>query len=279
MNEKQDNYNKNPDDANKKQKKNNNLRLFLYKLFNYASYHAYRKNLKRLEIWFAILFIVGLISCFIPSKIGSTMVTLVFVFLILYSFTYTWIMMKSRRIRLQSQAIMKKIQLEGNTVVKSWNLYDGAYNQDDFVSIELSFVKDNGIINNIYHLFKKDKVTLPPNEKDIQNLKNLLFNLYQNGSQNWLVYGTLNSELVERLAEKDIYVQEMDHKYITKPSYLDYAACSGMNGLWKFNRGWKPYALGLDVEKYKDELIAEQNKVEKERIRETRLAKRKLCKK
>lgn len=207
------------------------------------------------------------------------MVTLVFVFLILYSFTYTWIMMKSRRIRLQSQAIMKKIQLEGNTVVKSWNLYDGAYNQDDFVSIELSFVKDNGIINNIYHLFKKDKVTLPPNEKDIQNLKNLLFNLYQNGSQNWLVYGTLNSELVERLAEKDIYVQEMDHKYITKPSYLDYAACSGMNGLWKFNRGWKPYALGLDVEKYKDELIAEQNKVEKERIRETRLAKRKLCKK
>lgn len=245
---------------------------FLYGLFNYNSYHSYKKNLERLEVSFLLLFIIGTIACFIPSKLGNTIITLVFICLILYSFLYTWIMMKSRRVRLESQEIMKKLQLEGNAIVKSWILYDGAYTDDDFVSIEIVFSGDKGIIGNLIHLIKGDQTTLPPTQEDMENLKNLLFNLYSNNQRNWLVYGTLNDDLVKLLEDNDIFVQNMDRKYRTKPSRLDFAVASGRatNALWKFPRTWNVYALGLDIEKYRDELIRKQEEIEKKRIRDTR---------
>jgi len=267
----------NEEKSDNSRKKYRNL---LYELFNYNSYHSYKKNLRRLEISFIFLFIVGTVGCFMPNKVGNTIVTLVFVGLVLYSFTYTWIMMKSRRIRLVSQEIMKRLQLEGNAVVKSWVLYDGAYTQDDFVSIEIAFSGDKGVINNLSHLIKGDHVTLPPTDEDIQNLKNLLFNLYSNNKQDWLIYGTLDDELIKILEKHEIYVQEMDKKYRTKPGRLDYAVAIGRTtaALWHYPRSWNTYALGLDIEKYRKELIEEQDKIEKKRIRDTRNQARKIKK-
>lgn len=251
---------------------------FLYELFNYNSYHSYKRNLRRLEISFIFLFIVGTIACFIPNKLGNTIITLVFICLILYSFLYTWIMMKSRRVRLESQEIMKKLQLEGNAVVRSWILYDGAYTEDYFVSIEVAFSGDKGVINNLTHLVKGDQTTLPPTQEDIQHLKNLLFNLYSNNQRDWLIYGTLNDNLVRLLEKNDIIVQEMDRRYRTKPSRLDYAVASGRAtaALWNFPHSWNVYALGLDIEKYRDSLIHEQDKIERKRIRDTRNQVRKI---
>ena len=75
MDDNQDNFDQNTNEQiDKGGSIKNNFRVFLYELFNYRSYHSYRKNLSRLEI----LFVIGMISCFIPSQLGNILVTLNF---------------------------------------------------------------------------------------------------------------------------------------------------------------------------------------------------------
>lgn len=238
----------------------------IYNLTNYRSYHAFKKANTRLNIFLGILAIIGFISCFMAGQFGVILRGLILVLLITYMFSYSWIMTKSRQLRRDSTYALQEMEFESGAYVSSWQLYDGIYDDDNCISLEITFGRESSFIVDIIKLIRKKGKFFPLPQNDIRNLQTMIFNLSNITDQNWVVYSTLTDELANKLVKDGFDLRVMSNKYRTKPNRLDYAVATGdwKKAFFKYPRSFTPYVIFVDREKYQDQLKHEEiEKVER----------------
>lgn len=234
----------------------------IYNLTNYKSYHAFKKANARLNLFFGVLAMSGLISCFMAGRFGAILRELILALLIVYLLSYSWIMTKSRQLRKDSTTALQEMEFESGAYVSSWQLYDGIYNEDNWISLEIAFGREDSYAADIAKLVRRKGKIYPLPEDDIQNLKTMIFNLNQIQDQKWFVYSTLTDQMARNLIEKGFDLQIMEKKYRTKPSRLDYAVATGdwKKAFFKYPKDFSAYAIFVDERKYRKQLKAKQLK-------------------
>ena len=85
-------------------------------------------------------------------------------------------MSKARGLKADSKKVMEMIAVNGY-VCKSWSIYDGLFTTTNHESLEIAFSKEHTYLYNLWTIFKHKNHILPPSSKDIEGLKNYLFNL------------------------------------------------------------------------------------------------------
>lgn len=233
-----------------------NLLNGLYKTTHYRTYHSYHKALAFSSKILILAFLLELIS-FLPWVINSSLISsiglLLFVIYLLY---YYWIMSKARGIKADSKKVMEMISVNGY-VCKSWRIYDGIFVTTNHESLEIAFSKEHTYLYNLWTIFKHKNHILPPSSKDIEGLKNYLFNLSKidNNGIHYVAYATLTSTEAELLRSYNIILTSINNRFVTKPNRIDFAAGMGelKYALTKFPKDFKAYLLSVDNAEFLNE--------------------------
>lgn len=202
----------------------------LQKLFNYTSYHAY-KRASRHNTVFLYVFLICLIASVVTrnqsAQLGIS--TVGFLMLIVFMFRDYWIEGKKRKMLSISNESKRTLGL----VAKKLYLYDGIYSLDGKDSIEISFFTDYTMLGELYRtlrqLFKKGGDDNPNilSEDQVADLKAYVMLL--NKSDQYEVYATLSADMARQLEDEGLDLILLPKKYVTKPG--GFSACA--NGACK----------------------------------------------
>lgn len=233
-----------------------NLLNGIYKTTHYQTYHSYHKALRFASKLLILAFLIEFIS-FFPWIVNKTLLSsiglLLFVIYLLY---YYWIMSKARGLKADSKKVMEMIAVNGY-VCKSWSIYDGLFTTTNHESLEIAFSKEHTYLYNLWTIFKHKNHILPPSSKDIEGLKNYLFNLSKidNNGIHYVAYATLTSTEVELLRSYNIILTSINNRFVTKPNRIDFAAGMGelKYALTKFPKDFKAYLLSVDNAEFLNE--------------------------
>ena len=246
-----------------------NLLNGIYKTTHYQTYHSYHKALRFASKLLILAFLIEFIS-FFPWIVNKTLLSsiglLLFVIYLLY---YYWIMSKARGLKADSKKVMEMIAVNGY-VCKSWSIYDGLFTTTNHESLEIAFSKEHTYLYNLWTIFKHKNHILPPSSKDIEGLKNYLFNLSKidNNGIHYVAYATLTSTEAELLRSYNIILTSINNRFVTKPNRIDFAAGMGelKYALTKFPKDFKAYLLSVDnaefLNEQKEKLNNEQHEKE-----------------
>ena len=226
-----------------------NLLNGIYKTTHYQTYHSYHKALRFASKLLILAFLIEFIS-FFPWIVNKTLLSsiglLLFVIYLLY---YYWIMSKARGLKADSKKVMEMIAVNGY-VCKSWSIYDGLFTTTNHESLEIAFSKEHTYLYNLWTIFKHKNHILPPSSKDIEGLKNYLFNLSKidNNGIHYVAYATLTSTEAELLRSYNIILTSINNRFVTKPNRIDFAAGMGelKYAFTKFPKDFKAYLLSVD---------------------------------
>lgn len=233
-----------------------NLLNGIYKTTHYQTYHSYHKALRFASKLLILAFLIEFIS-FFPWIVNKTLLSsiglLLFVIYLLY---YYWIMSKARGLKADSKKVMEMIAVNGY-VCKSWSIYDGLFTTTNHESLEIAFSKEHTYLYNLWTIFKHKNHILPPSSKDIEGLKNYLFNLSKidNNGIHYVAYATLTSTEAELLRSYNIILTSINNRFVTKPNRIDFAAGMGelKYALTKFPKDFKAYLLSVDNAEFLNE--------------------------
>ena len=233
-----------------------NLLNGIYKTTHYQTYHSYHKALRFASKLLILAFLIEFIS-FFPWIVNKTLLSsiglLLFVIYLLY---YYWIMSKARGLKADSKKVMEMVAVNGY-VCKSWSIYDGLFTTTNHESLEIAFSKEHTYLYNLWTIFKHKNHILPPSSKDIEGLKNYLFNLSKidNNGIHYVAYATLTSTEAELLRSYNIILTSINNRFVTKPNRIDFAAGMGelKYALTKFPKDFKAYLLSVDNAEFLNE--------------------------
>ena len=243
-----------------------NLLNGIYKTTHYQTYHSYHKALRFASKLLILAFLIEFIS-FFPWIVNKTLLSsiglLLFVIYLLY---YYWIMSKARGLKADS----KKVIAVNGYVCKSWSIYDGLFTTTNHESLEIAFSKEHTYLYNLWTIFKHKNHILPPSSKDIEGLKNYLFNLSKidNNGIHYVAYATLTSTEAELLRSYNIILTSINNRFVTKPNRIDFAAGMGelKYAFTKFPKDFKAYLLSVDnaefINEQKEKLNNKQHEKE-----------------
>lgn len=246
-----------------------NLLNGIYKTTHYQTYHSYHKALRFASKLLILAFLIEFIS-FFPWIVNKTLLSsiglLLFVIYLLY---YYWIMSKARGLKADSKKVMEMIAVNGY-VCKSWSIYDGLFTTTNHESLEIAFSKEHTYLYNLWTIFKHKNHILPPSSKDIEGLKNYLFNLSKidNNGIHYVAYATLTSTEAELLRSYNIILTSINNRFVTKPNRIDFAAGMGelKYAFTKFPKDFKAYLLSVDnaefINEQKEKLNNKQHEKE-----------------
>ena len=246
-----------------------NLLNGIYKTTHYQTYHSYHKALRFASKLLILAFLIEFIS-FFPWIVNKTLLSsiglLLFVIYLLY---YYWIMSKARGLKADSKKVMEMIAVNGY-VCKSWSIYDGLFTTTNHESLEIAFSKEHTYLYNLWTIFKHKNHILPPSSKDIEGLKNYLFNLSKidNNGIHYVAYATLTSTEAELLRSYNIILTSINNRFVTKPNRIDFAAGMGelKYAFTKFPKDFKAYLLSVDnaefINEQKEKLHNKQHEKE-----------------
>lgn len=246
-----------------------NLLNGIYKTTHYQTYHSYHKALRFASKLLILAFLIEFIS-FFPWIVNKTLLSsiglLLFVIYLLY---YYWIMSKARGLKADSKKVMEMIAVNGY-VCKSWSIYDGLFTTTNHESLEIAFSKEHTYLYNLWTIFKHKNHILPPSSKDIEGLKNYLFNLSKidNNGIHYVAYATLTSTEAELLRSYNIILTSINNRFLTKPNRIDFAAGMGelKYAFTKFPKDFKAYLLSVDnaefINEQKEKLNNKQHEKE-----------------
>lgn len=178
-------------------------------------------------------------------------------------------MSKARGLKADSKKVMEMIAVNGY-VCKSWSIYDGLFTTTNHESLEIAFSKEHTYLYNLWTIFKHKNHILPPSSKDIEGLKNYLFNLSKidNNGIHYVAYATLTSTEAELLRSYNIILTSINNRFVTKPNRIDFAAGMGelKYAFTKFPKDFKAYLLSVDnaefINEQKEKLNNKQHEKE-----------------